>query len=75
MTLTRWGRLLLIWGAAMAAASFAPAALMLLLPGLDDGFFGLVATLLTLTVTPLGVLVASVGAILLLVAAVRRDRF
>lgn len=74
MTIARWGRVLLIWGAIMAAASFAPALLILWAPGLQEGFFGLVAALLTLTVTPLGVLIASVGAILLLVAAVRRDR-
>ena len=30
--------------------------------------------MLTLTITPLGVVIASVGAILLLVAVLRRDR-
>ena len=44
-------------------------------PIYSDGFFGLVAALLSLSVTPLGVLVASAGAILLLLAALRRDRF
>lgn len=74
MTLIRWGRVLLIWGAAMTAISFAPAALIVIMPGLQEGFFGLVAIMLTLTVTPLGVVIASVGAILLLLAVLRRDR-
>jgi energy-converting hydrogenase Eha subunit C len=67
-----WGRRFLVFGALMALISATPALLVMLLPRLDDGFFGTVAIMLTLTVTPLGVIVASVGAILLLVAALRR---
>lgn len=75
MTLKLWGRGLLIWGLVAALVSFLPAWLMSLVPGFMGDFFELVATMLTLTVTPLGLAVASVGAILLLVAVVRRDRF
>lgn len=64
---------MLLGGVIAALASLAPAALIWVLPGLDQGFFGLVAVLLTLGVTPLAVLFASAGAILLLVAVVRRD--
>jgi hypothetical protein len=64
---------MLLGGVIAALASAAPAVLMWLLPGLDQGFFGIVAVLLTLTVTPLAVLFAGAGAILLLVAALRRD--
>lgn len=67
-----WGRKLLFFGVMMVLLSAAPAALITLLPGLEEGFFGTVAILLTLTVTPLGVMIASAGAILLLVAAVKR---
>lgn len=64
---------MLLGGVIAALASAAPAVLIYVLPGLDQGFFGLVAVLLTLTVTPLAVLFAGAGAILLLVAALRRD--
>ena len=67
-----WGRVLLLGGVIAALASVAPAMLVWLLPGLDQGFFGLVAVLLTLGVTPLALLFASAGAILLLVAVLRR---
>jgi hypothetical protein len=67
-----WGRRFFVFGALMALISATPALLVMLWPWLDDGFFGTVAIMLTLTVTPLGVIVASVGAILLLVAVVRR---
>ena len=67
-----WGRRLLIFGVVMALVSATPALLVLLFPLLGDGFLGTLAIMLTLTVTPLGVAIASVGAILLLVAAVRR---
>jgi hypothetical protein len=63
---------MLLGGVIAALASTVPAVLIWLLPGLDQGFFGIVAVLLTLTVTPLAVLFASAGAILLLVAALRR---
>jgi hypothetical protein len=74
VTLMRWGRLLLVWGVVMAIVSFAPALLLTVLPGFNAEFLRLIATLLTLTVTPLGVVIASVGAILLLLAVLRRDR-
>lgn len=64
---------MVLGGGIAALASLAPAALIWVLPGLDQGFFGLVAILLTLSVTPLAVLFASAGAILLLVAVLRRD--
>lgn len=67
-----WGRRFLVFGVLMALISATPALLIMLMPGLDDGFFGTVAIMLTLTVAPLGVIVASVGGLLLLVAAVRR---
>lgn len=69
-----WGWRLLAFGAAMALVSATPALLVYLAPLLGDGFFGTLAILLTLTVTPLGLVVASAGAILLLVAALRRGR-
>lgn len=75
MTMKLWGRGLLIWGIVAAVISAAPAIILAQLPPIySDGFFGLVAVLLSLSVTPLGVLVASAGAILLLLAALRRDR-
>ena len=64
---------MLLGGVIAALASLAPAALIWVLPGLDQGIFGLLAVLLTLGVTPLAVLFASAGAILLLVAVLRRD--
>ena len=67
-----WGRRFLVFGVLMALISATPALLLTQLPWLDDGFFGTVAIMLLLTVTPLGVAVASAGAILLLVAVVRR---
>lgn len=72
MTMKKWGRLLLLWGLGGAALSFLPA-LLLMLTGVEGGFFGTVAILLSISVTPLLAVVASVGAILLLVAVVRRD--
>jgi hypothetical protein len=75
MTLMLWGRGLLVWGAIAALLSGAPAVLLAQLPpAFSDGFVGLLAALMSLTVTPLALAVASAGAILLLVAAVRRGR-
>ncbi len=75
MTLMLWGRGLLIWGVIAALLSGTPALLLSQLPPIyGDGFVGLLAALMSLTVTPLAVAIASVGAILLLVAAVRRGR-
>ena len=70
----QWGRKLFVFGAVMALISATPALLIYLFPLLGDGFLGTLAIMLTLTVTPLGIVVASVGAILLLVAALRRGR-
>lgn len=75
MTMMHWGRGLLIWSMIAAVVSVAPAIILSQLPPIySEGFFGLVAVLLTFSVTPLAVLGASVGAILLLVAAWRRGR-
>lgn len=75
MTTKLWGRGLLVWGIAAAAISATPAILLAQLPpAYSDGFFGLLAALLTLSVTPLALITASAGAILLLLAALRRDR-
>ena len=68
-----WGRRLLIFGVLMALISATPALIVILLPAIGEGFFGTVAIMLMLTVAPLGVMVASAGAILLLVAALRRS--
>jgi hypothetical protein len=65
---------MLLFGGLMALVSAAPALLIYAFPLLGDGFFGIVAILLTLTVTPLGLVIASVGAILLLVAVLKRGR-
>jgi len=67
-----WGRRLLVFGVVMALISATPAVLVLLFPLLGDGFLGTLAIMLALTVTPLGIAIASVGAILALVRAVRR---
>ena len=67
---------LLFWGIVAAVLSVVPALLIGYAPPvIGDGFVGLVAILLTFSVTPIAVLAASVGAILLLVAVLRRDRF
>ena len=68
-----WGRRFLIFGVLMALISATPALIIILLPGIGEGFFGTVAIMLMLTVAPLGIMVASAGAILLLVAALRRS--
>jgi hypothetical protein len=74
MTLMFWARGLLIWGLVGLAASLGPALLLTALPGLDAGFFGVLAVMLTFTVAPLAALSVSAGAILLLVALFRRGR-
>lgn len=75
MNMMFWGRGLVIWGVIAAVISASPAILLSQLPPTySDGFFGLVAALLSLTVTPLSIAVASVGAILLLLAVLRRGR-
>ncbi len=76
MTLMKWGRGLLIFGLAAAVVTLLPVLVVdYALPGLRHGIFGIIALLLAFSVTPLAMIVASVGAILLLVALVRRDRF
>ena len=76
MTLRAWGKALLLWGTFGALLSGAPVLLLLLLPPLwREGVLGVTATLLAFSVTPLMLIVASVGAILWLVAALRRDPF
>jgi hypothetical protein len=68
-----WGRGLLIGGVAGVLVSAAPALILSQLPAaFSQSVFGTLAVLLTLTVTPLAVFVASAGAILLLVARFRR---
>jgi hypothetical protein len=68
-----WGRGLLIGGVAGALLSAAPALVLSQLPPqYSDSFIGTLAALLTLTVTPLGIVAASVGALLLLVGWLRR---
>ena len=70
-----WGRGLLIGGVIGVLLSAAPAFVLALLPPVySDGFIGLVAALLSLSVTPLAVAFASAGAILLLLAVARRGR-
>lgn len=76
MTLRAWGKGLLLWGLVSALLSAAPALILSRLPaGLSDGFIGILAALLTFSITPLALIVASVGAILWVVAALRRDPY
>jgi hypothetical protein len=74
MTLMFWARGLLIWGLVGLAASLGPALLLTALSGLDGGFFGVLAVMLTFTVAPIAALSVSAGVILLLVALFRRGR-
>jgi hypothetical protein len=75
MTLALWGRGLFVWGLIAAVVSAAPAGLLMLLPAeFGSGFLGLLAIMLSISVTPLALVAASAGAILLLAAAFRRDR-
>lgn len=68
-----WGRGLLIGGLVGFLLSATPAVILSQLPpDYGQGLLGALAALLTLTVTPLTLLVASAGAILLLAALVRR---
>ena len=70
-----WGRRLLSTGLVMVLVSAAPALLIALLPAFGEGFFGTLAIMLTITVTPLGVLFFSAGGILLLAGVWKRARF
>ena len=68
-----WSRGLLIGGVVAALLSAAPALILSQLPPIySQGFLGTLAGLLTLSVTPIAVLAASVGAILWLVVLLRR---
>ena len=67
MTMMVWGRGLLIWGVVGALVSAAPSLLLLLLPGLAEGFLRYVAVLLALGLLPLCLITAAVGLVLLLV--------
>lgn len=76
MTLKKWALGMLLWGLVAAVLSFVPALFIHLTPpAIYDGPIGLAVLMAPFAVTPLAVLVASVGAILLLVAVLRRDRF
>lgn len=67
-----WGRRLVVVGAVMALVSATPALLISLLPGLGENFFGTLAILLTITVTPLGVVFLASGLVLLLAGLMKR---
>ena len=69
MMLSFWGRGLLIGGLIGLAVSFGPA---FLFGNGAPGFLATLSVLLSLTVGPLSALAASVGAILLLLAWLRR---
>ena len=70
-----WGRGLFVGGLVAALLSAAPALLLSQLPpSQSTGFYGLLAGLLVLSVTPLSAVVASAGALLLLWALLRRWR-
>lgn len=70
--MTHWGRRLLVVGAVMALVSATPALLISLVPGLGENFFGTLAILLTITVTPLGVVFLGIGLALLLAGVTKR---
>lgn len=73
MTLLHWGRGLLLWGTVAALATLVPTLLVSFgPPGLFAGIFELIAILLLFSVLPLAVGVAGVGALLVLVALLRR---
>lgn len=67
-----WGRRLVVVGAVMALVSATPALLITLLPGLGENFFGTLAILLTITVTPLGAVFLAIGLVLLAAGLTRR---
>lgn len=66
------GRGLLVGGLIATLLAGAPALLLQVIPALDSGFISVLAVMLLLTVLPLAVLFASVGAVLLLWGLVRR---
>lgn len=73
MTHTFFGRGLFVGGIVALILSAAPAIILgLLPPALSDSFFGTLAGLLLLTIVPLSAVVASVGALLLLLGWLRR---
>ncbi len=75
MNLAYWGRGLAIAGLAGLIVGAGPALLLSVLPPeMGDGFFGIIAIMLTLTVAPIAALALSVGALLLLLGWLRRER-
>lgn len=75
MTLAKWGRAMLLWGSVAALIAALPAIILYFLPPeAGSGFVGIIAILLTFSVLPMAALIASVGAILLLVGVLRRDQ-
>jgi hypothetical protein len=75
MKLFTIGWQMLLWASATAVLSVFPAVLLAVLPpDLSIGLLGAFALMLTLTVTPIALLIASAGAILLLIALLRRGR-
>jgi hypothetical protein len=73
MSLTFFGRGLFIGGLVALVLAAAPAVILSFLPApLSDSFFGTLAGLLLLTIVPLAVVFASVGALLLLLGWLRQ---
>ncbi len=76
MSMKFWGKGLTIWGLAAVVLSLTPGFILtVLLPQFDTGVIGMIGVLLAVLVAPIAALVLSVGVILLLVAAVRRDPY
>ncbi|WP_143145622.1 hypothetical protein [Devosia enhydra] len=76
MTLMRWGKGLMLWGLVALLIAGAPAILLgLLPPALSQGFLGLLAALMSLSVVPLAALVVLAGLILWLAGRLRGDPF
>jgi hypothetical protein len=70
-----WGRGLFVGGLAGLAAAVLPSLVLLLLPALAQGsVLGILSVLLLLSVGPLAALSLSAGAILLVLAWLRRPR-
>ncbi|MGV3650715.1 MAG: hypothetical protein ACO1OK_04775 [Devosia sp.] len=76
MTLMRWGNGLMLWGLVAVLVALAPAVMLgLLPPELGEGFLGLLAALLSLSVAPLAALVVVTGVLLWLAGRLRGDPF
>jgi hypothetical protein len=73
MSLMRWAKLLVVSGLLLLAGGALPALLLMVLPpGFAQGFFALVAFLLSVSLAPFGAVVAVTGAIMAGLAALRR---